>query len=160
MEDRSEVIFMSTSIALAIGDYFTFSRNVDDETQVFLQIEREQVEPCEQGMLVCIPMDLWLVMHSAGVPSFELAKMSDEALRARAVRDVEGRLQQLYEAPTKAARISVSATRLAEFGSISGPHENQVDRQLEHLLAKREVQLQILKRSLEHKNGGFYLGFK
>jgi hypothetical protein len=73
VEYRSEVIFMSDSdpIDLAFGDYFVFTRNQDDETQVFLQLEEQQVQPCHRGAMICIPMDLWLVMHCAGVPSFE-----------------------------------------------------------------------------------------
>jgi hypothetical protein len=151
---------MSDPIDLAFGDYFVFTRNEDDETQVFLQLEEQQVQPCHRGAMICIPMDLWLVMHCAGVPSFELAKMTDDELHARAVRDVEGRMQELYEASSQAASITVSASRLAEFGSIALPRENQVERQLEHLKAKREVQLRILERSAEHVNHGRSAGFK
>jgi hypothetical protein len=160
VEYRFEEIFMSDSISLAVGDYFAFARNSNDETQVFLRIDDGQVERWPQAAVICIPMDLWLVMHSAGVPSFELAKMTDQELQARAVLDVEGRMQQLYEASSKSDRISASGIRLADFGSISSPREIQVERHLEHLKAKRQVQLDILKRSAEHRNHGKSAGFK
>jgi hypothetical protein len=145
---------------LAYGEYFSFSWAEGDESQLFLKISQRQVRTVEDGVIVCIPMDLWVVMHSLGVPRFELATVTDEVLLEQAEREVAARIERRNTAETSQEILSVGASEIGEFGSMLLPAQEQVARRMGYLKAAREIQYAILESSLEHVNHAALASFK
>jgi hypothetical protein len=135
---------------LAFGDYFSFLRSAGDESQLFLRIAQSQVRQVNDDVVIRIPMDLWLVMHTLGVPSLDMANMSDEDLREQAEREVAFRIH--WNNAADQDLITVGTRAIGEFGSSMLEPEDQVAWRLAYLMARREIQCAILERSRAHVN--------
>jgi hypothetical protein len=95
---------MSTKATLSHGDHFHFYLEVLDDANVYLELEHAEFEVNQRLVMVRIPMDVWMSMHSVGVPKFDLADKTDKELLEMVTGDVVERRAEFRNAKDKRAR--------------------------------------------------------
>jgi hypothetical protein len=142
---------MSTKATLSHGDHFHFYLEVLDDANVYLELEHAEFEVNQRSVMVRIPMDVWMSMHSVGVPKFDLADKTDKELLEMVTGDVVERRAEYRNAKDKRARAWLNFIGSLTYGLASDPKAKQIETGLAYYRAKRAEQQGIVELAAKHK---------
>lgn len=142
---------MSTKATLSHGDHFHFYLEVLDDANVYLELENAEFEASQHCVMVRIPMDVWVSMHAIGVPKFDLADQTDQALLELVTAEVVERRARYRNAKGKQSRALENVLGCLAYGLASDSKAKQIESGLVYYRAKREQQQGIVRRAAQYK---------
>jgi len=142
---------MSTKCTIKHGDDFHFYHECFDDSNVYLQLDKGEIELSGREVTLVIPKAIWAIIREAEPVELRFAKMKDEDIQARVESEVDERIAKHAAASDDRGRGWASLIGCIPYGNANDAREAQIERGVEYYNVHRKREKKILNRIRKYK---------